>query len=57
MLFYKVNVDQERGLASTFQVQSIPMVLFIPMDGQPSKQVGAMSKEDYIRFIEDRLLK
>ena len=57
VLFYKVNVDQERGLASTFQVQSIPMVLFIPMDGQPSKQVGAMSKEDYIRFIEDRLLK
>ena len=55
--FYKVNVDQERGLASTFQVQSIPMVLFIPTEGQPSKQVGAVTKEDYARIIEDRLLK
>ena len=57
VLFYKVNVDQERGLASTFQVQSIPMVLFIPTEGQPSKQVGAVTKEDYVRIIEDRLLK
>ena len=35
LLVYKVNVDQEKDLASAFQVKSIPMVLFIPLEGQP----------------------
>lgn len=57
VLFYKVNVDQESQLSSAFEVRSIPMVLFVPMHGQPMKQIGAMSKEDYIRLIEDNLLR
>ena len=54
---YKVNVDKERDLAATFQVRSIPTVLFIPVGGQPLMQVGAMSEADYRKVIEEKLMK
>lgn len=64
LLIYKINVDQERDLASVFQVQSIPMVLFIPVSQTrsatptpPMKQIGAMSEADYRKVIEEQLLK
>ena len=57
LLVYKVNTDQERELASAFQVRSIPMVLFIPMEGQPMMQVGAMQEAEYKQVVEERLLK
>ena len=57
LLVYKVNTDQERELASAFQVRSIPMVLFIPMEGQPMMQVGALPEEGYRKVVEEQLLK
>ncbi len=33
---YKVNTDQEQELARVFGIQSIPAVLLIPLNGQPS---------------------
>lgn len=57
LLVYKVNTDQERGLATTFQVRSIPMVLFIPMEGKPMMQVGAMQEQEYKKIVEEQLLK
>ena len=57
LLVYKVNVDKEKELASAFQISSIPMVLFIPMEGQPMKQVGAMAEQEYKKIIEEQLLK
>ena len=57
LLIYKVNVDQEKQLASAFQVKSIPMVLFIPMEGMPYKQVGVMPEESFREVIEEHLLK
>ena len=57
LLVYKVNVDQEKELSSAFQVHSIPMVLFIPLEGQPSMQVGAMQEEGYRQVIEEQLIK
>ena len=57
LLVYKVNVDQEKGLATAFQVKSIPMVLFIPLEGQPMMQVGALPEEGYRKVIEEQLLK
>jgi len=57
LLVYKVNTDQERELAAAFQVRSIPMVLFIPKEGQPSMQVGALSEEGYRKVIVEQLLK
>lgn len=57
LLVYKVNVDQEKGLSTAFQVKSIPTVLFIPMEGQPMMQVGALPEEGYRKVIEEQLLK
>ncbi len=34
--FYKVNVDNEPEIASYFKVTAIPLLVFIPVDGQPS---------------------
>ena len=57
LLVYKVNVDQEKELAGVFNVTSIPMVLFIPLEGQPMMQVGALPEEGYRKVIQDSLLK
>lgn len=56
LVVYKVNTDQERDLSTVFQVRSIPMVLFIPMDGQPLMQIGAMQERDYRKIVEEKLL-
>ena len=57
LLVYKVNTDQERNLSAAFNVKSIPMVLFIPMEGQPMMQVGALPEEGYRKVVEEQLLK
>lgn len=57
LLVYKINVDQEKDLASAFQVKSIPMVLFIPMEGQPMMQVGAMQEAEYKKVVVEQLIK
>ena len=57
LLVYKVNTDQERGLSAAFQVKSIPMVLFIPLEGQPMMQVGAMQEAEYKKVVEEHLIK
>ncbi len=57
LLIYKVNTQNEAGLASAFQIRSIPTVLFIPMEGQPMMQVGALPEEGYRQVIEQHLVK
>jgi thioredoxin len=57
VIIYKVDTDKERELASVFQVNSIPSVLFSPLTGRPAMQPGAMAKEDYIRIIDEFVLK
>ena len=57
LVVYKINVDQEKELATAFQAKSIPLVLFIPLEGQPMKQVGAMPEESYRKIVEEHLLK
>lgn len=54
---YKVDVDQEGELAALFGVQSIPTILFIPQQGLPQKQVGALSKAQFEEQIKSLLLK
>ena len=54
---YKVDVDKEKKLASVFQVRSIPAVLFSPKSGRPIMQAGALPKDQYVRIIEENLLK
>lgn len=57
VLIYKVNTDEQRELATVFQVRSIPSILFAPGEGQPTMQAGAMSKEQYIDIIDEFVLK
>lgn len=42
---YKIDTDKEVELASAFQIQSIPSLLFIPMTGQPVMERGAHPKD------------
>lgn len=57
LLVYKVNTDKERELSAAFNVKSIPMVLFIPMEGKPMMQVGALPEEGYRKVVEEQLIK
>jgi thioredoxin len=57
VIIYKVNTDKERELASVFQVNSIPSILFTPMTGKPAMQPGALSKDEYIKIIDEFILK
>lgn len=54
---YKIDVDDEQKLAAVFRVQSIPAVLFTPVDGQPMMQAGALTEDMYVKIIEEQLLK
>jgi thioredoxin-like negative regulator of GroEL len=54
---YKVDTEAQRELAAVFGIQSLPTVLFIPMQGSPSSQKGALPKESYKKIIDEFLLK
>ena len=54
---YKIDVDKEKQLASVFRVRSIPSVLFVPKDGKPQMQTGAMQREAYFKVVKEQLLK
>lgn len=56
--FYKINTDEESELSgAVFGIRSIPSILFIPANGQPSMHTGAFPEEDYIKIINEQLLK
>ena len=56
IIVYKVNVDKEQKLPLIFKVKNIPTVFFLPTEGQPLSQVGALSKEEYISIINKHLI-
>ena len=50
---YKVNVDDERELASLFRIRTVPTLMFVPMKGNPRLAAGAPSKGQLRKAIED----
>lgn len=53
---YKIDTDKEAELSALFGIQSIPTLLFIPVDGNPMIQKGALPKKAFQQVIEERLL-
>ena len=51
--FYKINTEEQNDLAAVFHIQSIPSILFIPVEGQPQMAMGAMPKETFKQAIEE----
>ena len=56
IVIYKVNVDKEKELAALFNATSIPLFVFIPMEGEPQLFRGAANKATYKEAIDSFLL-
>lgn len=62
VLFYKVNTDEEKELASQFRITGIPAFLWVPMTGNPVMKAGVPNdpgaiKEQFEKSINEILLK
>lgn len=55
MHIYKVNTDKEQELAAAFGIQSIPSLLFVPVEGKPQMAQGALPKPQLKAAIKDVL--
>ena len=53
---YKVNTEEQRELSQAFGIQSIPSMLFCPLEGKPQMAAGALPKDSFIKAIDDILL-
>ncbi len=49
---YKVNVDDERELASLFRIRSVPTLVFAPLKGDPHITSGAPSKAQLKKALD-----
>lgn len=56
IVIYKVDTEVEQELAAVFRIRSIPSMLFIPLEGQPAMQAGALPKNALDEIIDTRLL-
>mgnify|MGYP006288439885 CR=1 FL=1 len=52
---YKVDTESEQELAAAFGIQSIPSLLFIPMDDKPQMAMGALPKPSLVKAIQEVL--
>ena len=57
IVIYKVDVDDNKPLAKSFEVSSIPAVMFIPLDGEPMMTIGSRDKAAFQEQIKTLLLK
>ena len=57
LYIYKVNVDNDPYIADAFNIQAIPTLLFIPMEGRYKVQTGGVSKEELVNMIKENCFK
>jgi len=55
MNIYKVDTEDQPELAAIFGIQSIPSLLFVPVDAQPQMAMGALPKETFVRAFKEVL--
>jgi thioredoxin 1 len=55
LTIFKVNTDEQQELSAVFGIQSIPSILFIPLDGKPQMAAGALPKNSFKSAINDVL--
>jgi len=53
--FYSVDIDKHPELAQKYDVQSIPMVVYLKSDGKAESTVGVMTKDDFVANIQANL--
>lgn len=53
--FYKVNVDEEAGLADFFNIQGIPYMMFCSKGKEPMVNTGSIDEETLRQYIENIL--
>ena len=49
---YKIDLDKNRALGDAFRVQSIPMVIFFPVNGKPQYIMGLYPKKELKEVVE-----
>jgi len=52
---YKVDTDAQQELAAAFGIQSIPSILFVPLNGRPQMSAGALPKNALKKAISEVL--
>ena len=57
LYIYKINVDNDPSIADAFNIQAIPTLLFIPMEGRYTVKTGGMPKEELINIIQEKCFK
>lgn len=56
LVVYKVDIEKCRDIAEAFGITSIPAILYIPLDNDPSMTIGARSKDKFKAEIDKILL-
>ncbi|MBR2416067.1 MAG: thioredoxin [Bacteroidaceae bacterium] len=57
VIIYKVNVDDERDIATAFGIRSLPTLFFVPKQGNPSVVEGFLPKEELYKAMNVTILK
>ena len=55
IVIFKVNTEEQQELSAMFGIQSIPSILFVPLEGQPQMATGALPKDTFRSAIADVL--
>ena len=56
VVFYRIDIEEEVELATVVGASSIPLLLFIPMEGPPKVSLGAMPKATLEQHLKTILL-
>lgn len=56
VIFLKVNADKEKELCNKFNINALPTLFFLPVNGKRIVEIGA-EPEKYEKIIQERLLK